>query len=234
MNRSYRASALAIFALAAGAAQAILIDDFTSGPYSITANSVLPRAEAVRAGTMLGGERDALLEWMGGPQGVSASVVIGGGGAQFYNESSESNGRLTLQYDGFDGELETDGVQTPGSGLATNFSGDTQFDLFFRFVDAGLGANVAVTITVVSATGSSTFTSFIANGVNIMHSVAFSNFVGVDFANVQRLEFSFTSPAASDFTLDYIQSSSSIPGPAAAIPFAVGAFTAVRRRLRLR
>ena len=49
------------------AAQAVMIDDFTSGPYTITANSANPVVEAVTPGSMLGGERDVMLQWTGGP-----------------------------------------------------------------------------------------------------------------------------------------------------------------------
>src|SRR5688572_29262781 len=152
MSKALRAlSALAIVATV-GSAQAVLIDDFTSGAYSITSNSISPVNEAVRLGTMLGGERDVLLQYNNGPQSVSAQVIIGGGGAQFYNEGTETNGTLTLQYDGLDGETEN-GVLNTGTNLGANFSGDTQFEMFFPFIDAGLGAQVTVTITVISNTG---------------------------------------------------------------------------------
>jgi hypothetical protein len=232
MNKALRAfSALALVATVS-AAQAVMIDDFTSGAYSITSNSLSPTNEAVRLGTMLGGERDALLTYLGGPQSVNAIVQIGGGGAQFYNEASETNGLLTLQYDGLDGEIEN-GVLNPGTGLGGNFSGDSQFEMFFPFIDAGLGAQVSVTITVVTNTGTFSNTSMINNGTNIMHNVAFSNFVGANFSNVQRLEFTFGSPAAADFTLDFIRTGGgNIPGPAALVPFLVGMASLARRRRR--
>lgn len=234
MSKTLRALSALAFVATVSSAQAVLIDDFTSGPYSITSNSISPVNEAVRLGTMLGGERDVLLQYLGGPQNVTAIVQIGGGGAQFYNEGSETNGLLTLQYDGIDGETEN-GVLNAGTNLGANFSGDSQFEMFFPFIDAGLGAQVTVTITVVSNTGSFTFSSLIANGTNVLHTVAFSNFVGVNFANVQNLTFTFGSPAAADFTLDYIQTGGGvIPGPAALVPFLVGLVSFGRKRRRRR
>ncbi|HVL40111.1 MAG TPA: PTPA-CTERM sorting domain-containing protein [Fimbriimonadaceae bacterium] len=224
--------AVGLFALAGAAisAQAIVIDDFTSGAYSITANSVNPQAEAVRNGTMLGGQRDALVQYLSGPLSVTAQVVIGGGGAQFYNEASETNGVLTLQYDGFDGEVE-DGVLNPGTNLGGNFSLGNSFDLFFPFIDAGLGSQVNLTITVVTGGGTATHSANINNGTNIMHSVAFGNFAGVDWSNVQRVDFRFQSPTAADFTLDSIRVNV-IPGPAALLPFLAGMAGLARKRRR--
>lgn len=230
MDKLMRLTGIAGMVVLAAAAQAIIIDDFSSGPYSITANSVNPTAEAVRAGTMAGGQRDALLRWASGPQSLNATVDITGGAVQFFNSGSETTGSLTLQYDGFDGEVE-DGVLNNGTSLGLNLSGDSAFVFDFRFIDAGLGANVTILTTVVSSTGTASFLSTVSNGVGVMHTVDFSNFVGVDWANVQRIEFQFFAPAASDFTLDSIRTVSNIPGPMAAIPFLVG-LAGLRKRRR--
>jgi hypothetical protein len=230
MDKLLRLPVIAGLAVLAVGAQAIVIDDFNSGPYSITANSVSPLAEAVRNGTMAGGQRDALLRWLSGPMSVSSVVDISAGGVSFFNSGSETAGSLTLQYDGFDGEIE-DGVLNAGTGLGLDLSGDTEFVFDFRFVDAGLGTNVTILTTVVSATGTASFLSTVPNGVNITHSVAFSNFAGVDFSNVLRIEFTFFAPPASDFTLEAIFTAGVIPGPLAAIPFLVG-FASLRRRRR--
>lgn len=217
--------------LGVAGAQAVLIDDFSTGPYSITSNSIIPTTEAVRLGSMLGGERDAMLRYLSGPQSVTASVVIGGGGVQFFSEQSETNGSLFLQYDGLDGELEIDGVQTPGTGLGGNFTGSSAFVFDFNFVDAGLGANIQIMTTVVSNTGTASFTSNVANGGGIVHTQNFSNFAGVNFANVQSVTFQFVTPMASDFTLNSI--STGIPGPAAFAPFLVGIATLLKRRKKI-
>jgi hypothetical protein len=222
-----RIGLVALGTVAAALTQAVMIDDFTTGQYNITANSLNPIVEAVRNGSMLGGQRDALLSYTGGPLFVNSTVD--GGGVQFFNGSSETSGSLTLQYDGLDGELETDGVQTPGTGLNGNFSGDDRFVFDFRFVDAGLGGSVMVTTTVVASNGTFVFSSFVSNGMNIQHVQMFSSFGAANWGSVQRLEFTFTGPAASDFTLDHIYTTS-IPGPAAVIPFAVGLATMARRR----
>jgi hypothetical protein len=232
MEKLLRLTGIAGLAVLAVAAQAIVIDDFSSGEYSITANSVNPTAEAVTVGTMIGGQRDAFLQYGSGPQSISSSVSIAAGAVSFFNSGSETTGSLILQYDGFDGESASDGVLTNGTSLGANFSGSNAFQFDFRFIDAGLGSNVTILTTVVSSTGTASFLTTVPNGVNVMHQVAFSNFAGVDFSNVQNVTFQFFAPAASDFTLDSIQTVGAVPGPLAAVPFLVGLASLKRRRKR--
>lgn len=227
-NITRRLAALAFAAIAASQASAVLIDDFSTGSYSLTSNSIDPITEAVRLGTMLGGERDALLGYTAGPLSVSASVDISGGAVQFFNGSSETSGFLTLQYDGLDGESELDNALTAGTGLGGNFTGSDRFVFDFRFLDAGLAGTVSLTTTVVSSAGTHNFTSFISNGTSFQHQQLFSSFGGANFASVQSVTFMFQGGSASDFTLDSI--STGIPGPAAALPFLVGLASLRRRR----
>jgi hypothetical protein len=233
MQKLMRLVGIAGFAVTAAASQALVIDDFSTGSFSITANSVNPIAEAVRSGSMVGGERDALLGYLFGPLSVNATVNINNGGVQFFNSNSETAGYLILQYDGFDGEVEGDGVLTPGTGLNLDLSMDNAFVFDFRFVDAGLGSNITILTTVVTSTGTFSYTSVVPNGVDIHHFVSFSNFAGADWSNVQSLTFEFTGGPAADFTLDSIRTVGEVPGPAAAIPFLVG-WASIRRRRKRR
>lgn len=201
-------------------AQAIIIDDFSSGAYSITANSVNPSAQALRSGSMVGGWRDAMLSWTSGPNSVNATVDLAAGAVQFFNGDSETSGSLLLSYNGNNGG-------PPSLGL--DLSGDDRFLLDFRFVDAGISSNLALTITVVTSTGTFTANSVVANGLNFTHTVMFSDFTGVNWADVQGLSFQFDSGPAGDFTLDNIRTSS-IPGPLAVVPFLIGAGALSRRR----
>ncbi|HVL38964.1 MAG TPA: hypothetical protein VM328_06185 [Fimbriimonadaceae bacterium] len=233
-NRAFLAGLIAATALPAGA---VTIDNFTQGTYALTANSIMPAVEAVRTGStsaIAGGQRDALLRWFSGPLNVSA--IVTGGAAQFFNSDSQTAGGLVLQYDGFDGEVE-DGVLNNGSNLGLNLAGDDGIELRFRFLEAGLAGGMSILTTIQSAQGTASHTSFAANGTNFNHFIAFSNFAGVDFTTVQRIQFEFTGTQATDFTLTGIFTMPSgsgggdvIPGPAAVLPFAAGVFAALRKR----
>ena len=202
-----------------------VIDDFSTGAYSVIVNSGSPAAEAVRIGSMLGGERDALLLHTGGPQSVTA--IVDGGQVQFFNADSQTSGTLILQYDGLDGEVE-DGTLSNGALLNANLSGANAFIYNFRFVNTGINPTLMVTTTVTTSSGSFTDSLTVpSSGVaSISHS--FADFAGADFSDVRRLDFTFTGGPAADFTLMDI-STSPIPGPAAALAFAVGLVGRKRR-----
>lgn len=226
----YRSLALVGVLALAVSAQAVIIDDFTQGTYSLVADAGSPRAEAVRNGiaaSLAGGQRDTMLEYVSGPLTVSAN--LGSGGVHFFNADSQTSGLLYLQYDGADGEVETDLVQTPGTGLGLNLSTEMAFLLDFRFVNGGLASPLSVTITVTSSNGSFSHTSNIASGTLVLHSVSFANFANANFSDVQRLDFVFNAPASADFTLDLI-STQPIPEPASLAVLGLGAAALIRRR----
>lgn len=212
-------------ALIATAAMGQIIDDFSTGPYSITANAGSPSVEAVRVGTMMGGERDALIAYISGPLGTNATVDSGM--VQFFASDSQTMGALTLQYDGMDGEVEN-GVLNPGSNLGANMSGANAFLFDFRFVNAGIASSMQVMTTVVTATGTFSDTVAVPEGTNVMVAQPFSSFGAADFSDVRRVEFTFSGPAATDFTLRSI-GLQTIPGPSAALPFLIGLLGRRRR-----
>jgi len=218
---------MAVTAAAAGRT-AILIDDFNSGDYSIVASNSVKKVEAVRAGSMIGGQRDVLLEHLNGPLTVS-SIVMGGLSVSFFNSDSQTRGRLTVQYDGFDGELETDLVQTNGMGLNHNFSNEYAIYLMFPFVNASMGQDVSVTARLITNTGTLSLTKLVGQGYNKLLTMPLSSFTGVgNLTNVRRIEFVFSGPPSADFTLDRI--ATNVPGPAALLPFLAGAMGLARRR----
>jgi hypothetical protein len=213
---------------ASSAAHAVTIDDFSSGTYSIVASAATPTAEAVRAGSMVGAERDALLTYTSGPLTVAA--VVDAGAVQFFHSDTQTEGSLTLQYDGVDGELE-DGVLSNGSNLNANLSSDNGFLFDFRFLDAGLGSTLTVETTVQASNGAFTAVSSVPEGLNVQFVQDFSLFGAADFSDVRRIDFTFTGAAGTDFTLDSIRTTSSpIPGPAAGIAFLIGFAGRQRRR----
>jgi hypothetical protein len=223
-----RLTPIMLVALAATGANALYIDDFSSGSFTVVAGSANPRVEAVRSGAgILGGERDVMLDWISGPQ--FASGIINGDGHLYMNTDAETVGRLYLQYDGFDGELENDLVQTPGTGLNANLTGFTDFVFRFRAVNGTFGSDIATTILVTSSTGTVSHTVFTGSGLNQVTTASFGSFSGVDWSNVQRLDFIFNGNMSSDWTLDSIEV---VPEPATMAVLGLGAAALMRRRRR--
>jgi hypothetical protein len=208
----------------------VVIDDFASGDYNNTVTGSSMIAEAVRGpfAGILGGWRDSLVLHTGGPQNVQAVVV---GGRQYLNSDTETSGALFLQYDGNDGESETDLVQTNGiMSPAANLAAENAFRLDFPAVNGGPLGPLTLSITVTTGAGSFTHTGSVANGVGVVHTVAFSNFSGANFADVRRLDFAFRGSQATDFTLDQI---TAVPEPSTIAALAVGGLALLRRRSRV-
>jgi len=240
MRRSLiRFSAFAGLAFAAVSANAIvIIDDFVDGDYNITARNPAfggpTQLTAIRSGSMITGERDVFLEWLSSgtppnPAGVN-SIVSGGFSASFYSEGSGETGRVTLQYDAAGDEVDGPGPLT-NTALATtiDLSADLGFQFFFPFINDGNGGPIQLEVRLYSAAGILAGTSYVGQGTNVLHFVSFGSLAGPgDLTAINRIEFTFTGQAGSDFTLDYIRTA--VPGPAALLPFAAGMLGVARRR----
>jgi hypothetical protein len=215
---------LGFLALALPGRAVVMIDSFTSGPYTLNVSAANPSAKAVGAGLpgVLGGHRDVLLQYVEGPSTISSNVNPAHG-MLFFSAFAMTRGTLTLQYDGDDNEPPT-GPLNPGSNLGANFSGLDRFELRFPEVQT-----ILVRTTVASATGTSTVESMVPTGVNVALEVPFASFAGVDFSQVHRLEFELVSNNATDFALDSIAAVPE-PGTIAALALGAGALAARRRR----
>jgi len=226
-----RCVVLGVASAAACLSQAVvLIDDFSTGAYSLEVSPSSTVAEAVRAGSMLGGERDALLRHISGPVGIS-SVVLPGGLVVFYSSGSQTAGVLSLQYDGQDGESESDGVFTNGTGLNLDLSPLSHFQLQFAFLDTGISPTLSVQVHVVSASGTLSGGFFVPEGAPTAL-LPFASLTGSGtLTGVQRIQFDFAASAAADFTLSSI---SAVPVPPLLVPFGLATLALMARGRRSR
>jgi hypothetical protein len=209
-------------------ASALVIDDFTSGPYSNTIQS--GTVIASQTGTMLGGERDTLMRVTGNPFNLDFEVIINGGLAAISNDASVDS-LFGLDYDGV-GE-ETGGeefVRGPGLG-DLNLSG---FDrLRFAFLEND--QDLALTVQFRTFGRGMSFGTFNVpqNHTPFTFDVLFAGLnqqgAGADFSDIDRITIFFDGLPSADFALRDIQA---VPEPATitALAAAVGILVARRRK----
>lgn len=197
---------LAVAAIGASSS-AVVIDDFTSGPYSnsIQSGTVI----ASQTGTMLGGERDTLMRVTNNPFNFDFEVVINNGLAAISNDASVDS-VFGLDYDGVGDESGGSGFATgPGFG-PLNWSSLDRIRLNFLENDQDLALSVQVE-SVGGGASSGTF-SVAANHSPFTFDVLFSGLSGnVNLSQVNRITFFFDGLPSADFALRDIQA---VPEPA--------------------
>jgi hypothetical protein len=215
----------------------VIVDTFSQGPFELLVNADNPIRKATQTGLsgVLGGQRDVLLEYVSGPQNVHARLATEYT-FTFFNADALTKGNLTLQYDGVDDESGNPFALNNGNNLRANLSGQDRFQFLFVEVNPGIGPYLPIFTTVVSGEGATymerTVETHVNGGLNVVHNIFFSEFTGIDFSDVRRVQFQFVGMNASDFTLEAVGAGSFgdvIPGPLAAIPFLTG-LIAMRRR----
>lgn len=221
---------LLLFALSvlAASASALILDDFTSGPYSnsIQSGTVI----ASQTGTMVGGERDTLMRVTNNPFGFDFEVVIDNGLAAISNDASVDS-LFGLDYDGV-GE-ETGGeefVRGPGLGGLDLSAFDR---LRFKFLEND--QDLELTVQFRTFMRGMSFGTFVvpASHTPFTFDVLFSGLDqrggGADFSNLDRITIFFDGLPSADFALQDIQA---VPEPATftALAAAVGLLIARRRK----
>lgn len=219
-----RTALLATLAIAAVAAQANLsIDDFASGTYSrsLTSGSLTE----FQTGSMIGGARYATTAVQSNSFGLAIQTDIQGSA---YSLSSQP------AVDGF-GEL--------GYGFTSSSTGPVAQDLDANLTVGGLNAlrvnflssdaPGTLTVSVRSSSSGADFvsasTSFPGNSVNVpfTREIAYSQFVGVDFSDIDQMVFRFDTGPSGDVSLASIEA---VPEPATIAVLAGIAAAAVRRK----
>ncbi len=218
---------------------AIVIDDFSAPNSSVVTiiNLLNPDPALIKTadGSILGGERDVLVDVLGSPSPISYAGLVGGGSFAFASFGSAGTA-ATLQYDGLDADIVGPPAQLVNAeGLGgmdlTSYGSGFYFD--FLFTDPGMGTVVDILITVNSIAQSSTFSGGILGSSSpLTFQVPFSSFSNPSvFQNATSIEVILNpnGTANVDFELDTF----GIPEPATLSLLGLGAVAAlVRRRKR--
>jgi hypothetical protein len=254
MKKTLAALALLAVALFAAPTSAtpILIDDFRDAghfvlperqtgwaiPLFTEANPFIMEHENTidPVGTILGGQRDAMINVVTTPKGVSANGVIGdvdeeGPGTEgAFEFGSSATARVvgTLEYDGVDFLPQTTNL-TNALGLgAINLTagGNNSFALVFRSVDpAPAETGVAIRIEVTSAGGNSFFDGMIPeSGTEFTFNVPFASFNNqTAFTGATSIRFIFNDGGSPDAAVDFnLKSIAAVPEPATVVSACLG------------
>lgn len=202
------------------------IDDFTSGDYEFQTKTVADLQDALQAGTMAGGYRLVSSFVLANPTLRSLYFISIGGGVA----TVESGTRLT-NWTSFGYGYE------PGNPYAVkdlnwNISNENAFRLDFLSNESDLQLDIMVRSSEQFGGAWLTHTVTIAGGrtdTSFSEQVAFSNFGGFDFSNLDQMKFVFTNSPSGDYALTGIYA---VPEPATMAALLVGGAVLLARRRR--
>jgi hypothetical protein len=242
---------VALFAAPTHAAQ-ILIDDFRDAnhfplpqsqtgwaiPLFTQANPFIMEHEndVNPVGTILGGQRDTMINVVTTPKGVSANGVIGDvdeedpgtEGAFEFGSSATATVIGILEYDGVDFLPQTTNL-TNALGLgAINLTatGNNSFALVFRSVDpAPAETGVSIRIEVTSAGGDASFDGIIPeSGTEFTYNVPFASFTSqAPLSAATSIRFIFNDGGSPDAAVDFnLRSIAAVPEPTTVVSACMG------------
>jgi len=228
-SKPTRVASIAALAVIAASSQALLIDDFTTGPYSV--NLVTPSAmdTAFQTATVPGGTRTTRLFVESNPLSVQINLTVGSGFA-ISDSGTMGDNWVRVGY----------GYENNGSGgLATDplnldLSAWNAFKIDFRSNDLANDVKVYVG-TWTGTTYNLSTSSLVAPGGNQTTPFSlyapFAGFAGTAAWNdVDVIVFEFDNTPSGDFAIERFEA---VPEPASILALAFGISTiAVRRRIK--
>ena len=188
--------------LTIGTAQAATIDDFNGGNMHVGASGT----STIAYTNAIGGFR-SVEATKSGPLGVAADVAIG---SFFHSSDGATSGTSTITWD-------ANGTGLGGIDLTEGLT-DNLFNFDFISIDQG---KIDLVLTVVDLLSNSSFFILEDAGVGVQ-SIAFSNFLGVDFTSVDSISFQVIGDIESDLRLDSISTSGKVPEPMSIILMGLG------------
>ena len=204
---------------------AFVLDDFTTGPYSvtITSGSVI----ASQAGTMVGLQRDVLLTVISSAFGQPVQQNIGGG-MSITNSGTMTDARVGLQYDGSDVENPTGTVFNHGPGFAPmDWSTLPTLRINFLANDRTLDLQARI-----EGSGESIANLVVAGGHDTPFAVdiPIASFAGTaDLTHITHASFYFDTSPSGDFGIGSIEV---VPEPGTLLVAAAGALLLLNRKRR--
>jgi hypothetical protein len=209
MKRYFALLGLAAF----GGAQAIVIDDFTTGPYSnmITAGSVI----AQQNGNMQGLQRDVMMTVLSNVLSQHLELNIGNG-MTVTNSGTLLRARIGLQYDGTDVENPTGTTFNNGAGFSPtlDLSNQTHISIGFLANDLNLSLEARLhgsgeSMAIVNVPGNQT-SPFVVD-------IPLTAFQGTaNLSTVSNMSFIFETSPSGDFAIGGINV---VPEPTTLIVF---------------
>lgn len=211
---------VAFAALAAGS-NAILIDDFSQGPLTLTVDDMNPYVEGSRSGNMVGGLAFHFLATIANPDGNMARLRVNPGtGLQTVSNEDLVQTQALAGY----------GSDTLGffgnDDLNLDLSGVDRFRIHFRSADLPLKIATAV-YDAESNYSSLSIDTMVGAGSNFFVDINFSSFGGYDFSDLDVVAFLFESAPSGDYSITKIEA---VPEPASLGALAIGAAALLRRR----
>lgn len=199
----------------------VVIDDFTTGSYSNTINS--GSGVASQAGSMVGNERDTLMEVLSNPlnQDLTLTITPLGGGLAIISGGTLLSARIGLQYDGL-GDEPGGPVFNPGPGLGSlDLSAFDRFQINFLSNDLNLNLSMFVE---TDSQGVSKADLLVPGGTSGAVNLLFSNFSvhsgsGADFSDIDRITIFFETSSSGDFAVESI---AVVPEPGSLIALGTG------------
>lgn len=198
-------------------ADVVNIDTFNSGTQSLEASDASPRAASsvsVGTGDVLGGHRDAEVNWISGTGGAATlKIDVGlGDGTDWLAFSTESSivatGKVT-----WDGDSDPDLLTADGLGGADLSGSGSNDGIFLRIISADLEGNLKFTAYNDANNYEDHSITFNQAGVSIQHLdlfFGFDDFVtregsGATWSSLGALELDISGVVNVDMTIDYIE-----------------------------
>lgn len=209
---------LLAFAAAFGSAHALVIDDFTTGPYSVSLQ--VGDDLAFQAAAVPGDERTTYLSVQANPLSQFADLSVGGGfGVVSSGTLADVFTQLGYGYtsDGSGGYLLDD--------MDLDLSGEDRFRVVFEANDLAQ----TMTIAVNPFDGDASFVDVAVPGgisSSTIVDVPFALFTS-DMSDINQLVFQFDTPASGDFAISSVQA---VPEPGTLAGLSLAGLAILRRR----
>lgn len=197
-------------AMLAACAPALVLDDFTTGPYSVRLQS--GSDSAMQAGSMIGGDRQTVISVQSNPFNQYLGLVIANG--VLASDSGTSLDASTLVSYGATADLNA------------NLFGYNAFEVHFMSNDLPL----TLSVTLFTSTGdvSETVQVAVPNGLSFDVTVPYSLFTAFSaFGDVDRIAFGFETPRNGDFAITGIEA---VPEPGTMLALGLGVAGLMARR----